>query len=102
MHKVGPDKEPVRAVEALEDAQSIALGDRRDVAMETVLKRVCVSLGVGVRVKLTSRKGNRKLQLPRRQRWRRMDIHQQDTSCSWQSAGDLRWIDVGVIGGRRQ
>jgi hypothetical protein len=89
MHKVGPDKEPVRAVEALEDAQSIALGDRRDVAMETVLKRVCVSLGVGVRVKLTSRKGNRKLQLPRRRRWRRLDIHRQDTSCSWQSVGDL-------------
>jgi hypothetical protein len=46
VHKVGADRAPVRDVEALEDAQSIALGDWRDVAVEMVLRRVCVSFGV--------------------------------------------------------
>jgi hypothetical protein len=46
VHKVGADRAPVRDVEVLEDAQSIALGDWRDVAVEMVLRRVCVSFGV--------------------------------------------------------
>jgi hypothetical protein len=102
VHKVGADKAPVRAVEASEDAQSITPGDQRDVAMATVLRRVCVSLGVRVGVKLTSRKGNCKLQLPRWRRWRMLDIRRQDTSCSWQSSDDRQRVDIGVIRGRRQ
>jgi hypothetical protein len=51
VHKVGADRAPVRAVEALEDMQSITSGDRRDVAVETVLKSVYVSLGDRVKVK---------------------------------------------------
>jgi hypothetical protein len=66
VHKVGTDRALVTVVEAPEDAQSITPGDRRDVAVATVLRQVCVSLGVGVGVKLTRKKGNRKLQIPRR------------------------------------
>jgi hypothetical protein len=75
VHKVGADRASLRAVQVQEDAQSIALGDPRDVTMETVLRRVCVSLGVRVEVgvKLTSRKGNRKRKLRRQQQWRRLD-----------------------------
>jgi hypothetical protein len=70
VHKVGADRAPVRAVEESEDTQSITLGDRRDVAVEMVLRQVCVNLGVrvGVGVKLTCRKGNCKHKLSRRRR----------------------------------
>jgi hypothetical protein len=56
MHKVGANKAPVHVVVAPKDTQSIAPWDWRDVVVETVLRRVCVSLGVGVGVKLTSRR----------------------------------------------
>jgi hypothetical protein len=56
VHKVRADRAPVLAVEAPKDAQNIALEEWRDVAVATVLRRVCVSLGVRVRVgvKLTA------------------------------------------------
>lgn len=74
--KVGADRAPIHVVESPEDAQSIIPWNQRDVAVETVLRRVCVSLGVrvGVGAKLISKKGNCKLQLSRRRRWRRRDI----------------------------
>jgi hypothetical protein len=38
VHKVGADRALVRAVQVQEDAQSITPGDRRNVAVETVLR----------------------------------------------------------------
>jgi hypothetical protein len=99
VHKVRADRAPIRAVQAQKEAQSMSLGDRRDVAVETALKRVCVSLRVGV--KLTSRKGNRKIQFSRRRRCRRLDIRRRATTGSWETTYERRRVDVGGIRARR-
>jgi hypothetical protein len=84
---------PVGVVWAQEDAQSNAPGDGSVVAVERISRQVCVSLGV--RVRLTRWKGNRKSKLsrwqrrhagegrcPNHRRWRRPGIHRRATSCS--------------------